>query len=342
VVNAGPDQTVAILAATLSGSATDDGLPSPPAALTYTWSKVNGPGAVTFSDAKVAATTATFSVGGVYTLKLTANDSKLSGSDSAVITVNKVPVVNAGTDRTITLPNVTAALNGSASDDGLPNPPGALTYTWDTVSGPGPVIFADPHSASTTATFAVVGSYTLSLTASDTALVGIDTVVVTVNTPPAVIAGPDQTIILPNIAILAGSATDDGLPNPPGALTYTWTKTNGPGTVTFVDTKAPATTASFSAPGNYTLQLKASDGVSSTVDKLIVTVGAAPTPTPTPTATPTPTDTPTPTPTATPTPTDTPTPTPTPTPTETPTPTPTPTATPTDTPTPTPTPSPSL
>src|SRR4029077_3637788 len=130
-------------------------------------------------------------------------------------------------------------LNGSATDDRLPNPPGALTYTWNALSGPGPVIFVDPYSASTTATFVVAGSYTLSLTASDGALVGIDTVVITVNTPPVVNAGPDQTIILPSIAILSGSATDDGLPNPPGALTYTWTKTGGPGIVTFADQTAP-------------------------------------------------------------------------------------------------------
>ena len=118
-------------------------------------------------------------MGGVYTLKLTASDSKLSGSDSVVITVNKPPVVNAGSDRTITLPNV-ATLTGSATDDGLPNPPGALTYTWNQVSGPGPVSFVDPHSASTTASFSVVGTYTLSLTAGDGALSGSDTVVITV------------------------------------------------------------------------------------------------------------------------------------------------------------------
>ena len=71
--------------------------------------------------------TVTFSVGGVYTLKLTASDSVLSGSDTVVITVNKAPVVNAGPDQTVPTPS--AVLNGSATDDGLPNPPGALTYT---------------------------------------------------------------------------------------------------------------------------------------------------------------------------------------------------------------------
>ena len=44
-VNAGGDQTITLpSAASLSGSASDDGLPSPPAAFTTTWSKVSGPG----------------------------------------------------------------------------------------------------------------------------------------------------------------------------------------------------------------------------------------------------------------------------------------------------------
>ena len=96
-------------------------------------------------------------------------------------------------------------------------------------------------------------------------------------------AGPDQVITLPNIATLSGSATDDGLPNPPGALTYTWSKVSGRGTVTFGDANAASTTATFSANGNYKLKLTASDGAASDNDTLTVTVNAAPTATPTPT-----------------------------------------------------------
>src|SRR6266496_3720253 len=183
VVNAGPDQTVPVLSATLSGSATDDGLPNPPGALTYTWSKAGGPGTVTFANANAPSTTATFSVGGIYTLKLTANDSALSGSDTVVVTVNKRPVVNAGPNQTITLPNI-ANLSGSATDDGLPNPPGALTYTWSKASGPGTVTFANVNSASTTATFSAAGTYSLKLEANDSALLGNGTMVVSVRLAP--------------------------------------------------------------------------------------------------------------------------------------------------------------
>jgi Galactose oxidase-like, Early set domain/K319L-like, PKD domain/Glyoxal oxidase N-terminus len=257
VVNAGPDQTVPVLSATLSGSATDDGRPNPPGALTYAWSKVSGPGTVTFASRTAPNTTATFSVGGIYTLKLTANDSARSGSDTVVVTVNSRPVVNAGPDQTV--PVLSATLSGSATDDGRPNPPAALTYTWSKVSGPGIVTFANANAANTTATFSVGGIYTLKLTVDDSALSGSDTVVVTVNKRPVANAGPNRTITLPNAATLSGSATDDGLPNPPGALTYTWTKVSGPGTVTFANPNAASTTATFSAAGAYSLQLTASD-----------------------------------------------------------------------------------
>lgn len=90
------------------------------------------------------------------------------------------------------------------------------------------------------------------------------------NQPPTVNAGPDQTITLPNAATLTGSASDDGLPNPPGALTYAWSKASGPGTVNFANPNAASTTASFSAAGSYTLKLLASDGALSRSDTVAI------------------------------------------------------------------------
>ena len=77
VVNAGADQAVALpAAAALNGTATDDGLPG--VGLTTTWSKVSGPGTVTFGNASALITTASFSVAGTYVLRLTASDGLLS------------------------------------------------------------------------------------------------------------------------------------------------------------------------------------------------------------------------------------------------------------------------
>lgn len=96
------------------------------------------------------------------------------------------------------------------------------------------------------------------------------------NAAPVVNAGQDQTITLPSSANLDGTVTDDGLPNPPGTVTTSWTKISGPGTVSFGDSNAVDTTASFSAQGTYTLRLTASDSAVSSSDDVIVTVNAIP------------------------------------------------------------------
>ncbi len=80
---------------------------------------------------------------------------------------NQEPEVNAGPDALVALPATSAALDGTVSDDGLPNPPGALTITWSKVSGPGTVTFANASAVDTTATFSTTGVYVLQLEAFD-------------------------------------------------------------------------------------------------------------------------------------------------------------------------------
>jgi hypothetical protein len=88
-VNVGPDQTITLpKSATLDGTVTDDGLPNPSGTVTTTWSVVSGPGTVTFGEASAEDTTASFSMAGVYVLRLTADDSELDNSDEVTIAVN--------------------------------------------------------------------------------------------------------------------------------------------------------------------------------------------------------------------------------------------------------------
>jgi LmbE family N-acetylglucosaminyl deacetylase/PKD repeat protein len=96
----------------------------------------------------------------------------------AVPPPNVAPTVSAGANAKVMMPNA-LSLAGSISDDGLPNPPAACTAAWSKVSGPGAVTFANP-AAATTATFAAAGTYILSLTASDSALVCAANVTITV------------------------------------------------------------------------------------------------------------------------------------------------------------------
>ncbi|BAY24266.1 beta-L-arabinobiosidase [Calothrix sp. NIES-2100] len=91
------------------------------------------------------------------------------------------------------------------------------------------------------------------------------------NAAPTVDAGVNQ-IVAVNHVDLDGTVVDDGLPNPPGAITNsTWSKLGGPvtGTVTFIP-NAIDTTATFSAPGTYILRLTAEDGELTSHDDVFV------------------------------------------------------------------------
>jgi PKD repeat protein len=95
------------------------------------------------------------------------------------------------------------------------------------------------------------------------------------NTPPSVDAGANQSITLPGTAALDGTVNDDGRPNPPGAVTTTWSVDSGPGTVTFANPNAVDTSASFSAAGTYVLRLTANDSALSASDTVQIVVQAA-------------------------------------------------------------------
>jgi len=95
------------------------------------------------------------------------------------------------------------------------------------------------------------------------------------NDAPSVSAGPDRSVTLPTSAVLSGTATDDGRPDPPGQLTVSWSKVSGPGAVTFAHPKSPQTTAGFSKAGTYVLRLSASDSVLEVRDDVQVVVTGA-------------------------------------------------------------------
>ncbi|MBN1417593.1 MAG: hypothetical protein JXP34_02390, partial [Planctomycetes bacterium] len=92
------------------------------------------------------------------------------------------------------------------------------------------------------------------------------------NAPPSVDAGPDRSLELPDAAILDGTVSDDGLPDPPGAVSVTWSVASGPAAVAFGDATAVDTTATFSSAGTYVLRLTASDGALSASDTMTVVV----------------------------------------------------------------------
>ena len=279
VVSAGPNRTIQlpVNTVTLIGTATDDGVPN--GTLSIQWTQVSGPGTVSFSNPASAVTNATFSAAGTYDLRLTANDSALQSSSDTTVTVLDVgpdqpPVVNAGPNLTISSVPGQAHLNGTVADDGFPVG-GQIVSRWTTLSGPGTVTFSNPSAPNTTATFSAPGVYVLTLNANDGEFTGSANVTVTVvdaNQSPTVTAGPMQTITWPaNSVTLAGTATDDGLPN--GTLSLSWTQITGAGTTVFSNPNALNTSVTFSKPGTYDLRLTASDSQLSSSSDVLVFVG---------------------------------------------------------------------
>jgi len=273
-VMAGPDQLVALtsMPVVLSGAFLDDGLPNPPGTTSSHWTRISGPGTVAFNDVAAAATTASFSTNGVYRVQLAADDGYYTIVDAVEIVVNAPPVVDAGTHQlTRTL---SATLDGTIQDDGLPSPPAAVTSLWSKISGPGNVVFGQAASPDTGVSFSSAGSYVLQLWADDGFQSAMDTVTVDVAVAPTVNAGPDE-----NVAFLAhvldGTISDDGLPSPPGVTTSIWQKVSGPGSVAFGNTAAVDTSVTFSTNGFYILRLFADDSQSATSDDVSLAVYTA-------------------------------------------------------------------
>lgn len=200
------------------------------------------------------------------------------------VPANSAPVVDAGADRSA-YTNIAITLAGTATDDGLPNPPATLTYQWSKVSGPGLVTFGSPAALMTTAAFDTAGTYVLRLSVSDSALTGADDVQVTVTTPPS--NPPTVSIVDPH--------TGESLPaNTPFAITATATDSDGTivkveffqGAAKLGEVAAPSTPPSTFAfaltaglpSGSYTFTAKATDntGMTATSSPVSVTVVADP------------------------------------------------------------------
>ncbi len=101
LVDAGEDQSAGLNdEVLLSGSVSDDGLPSAPAELQVRWFKESGPGAVDFDDEFAPQTSVRFSEPGSYVLQLTADDGALASSDNVSVVVaaedNEIVLVDFG------------------------------------------------------------------------------------------------------------------------------------------------------------------------------------------------------------------------------------------------------
>lgn len=142
----------------------------------YSWVKLSGP-ACTMSNATTATLKLNALVSGSYAFRFVVKtvDGR-TFSDDAAVTVDHPPIVNAGTDKTLILPQAEITLYGSASD-----PDGAVvSYRWSKYSGPNAVIGDNTLPALHIAKL-YQGTYVFRLTATDDkGVAGVDYVTVTV------------------------------------------------------------------------------------------------------------------------------------------------------------------
>lgn len=282
VANAGADKniTLPVNTVTVVGNGTDaDGT-----IISYGWSKVSGPATFTIISPSASTTDINNLVEGTYQFKLTVTDNS-GGTGISVMTVvvnpaippaNILPVSNAGTDVSITLPTNTTTLIGGGTDaDGT-----ISSYAWSKVSGPATFTIVSPASATTVFNNLVQGVYILMLTVTDNnGGTGTDQVVVTVNhainLPPVSNAGTDTTITLPaNTVNLDGSLSTDA---DDGIASYLWTKVSGPATGTIVSPTSVTSVFNNLVEGVYTIKLRVTDFTGDTsISVKLVTVNPAP------------------------------------------------------------------
>lgn len=192
IADAGPDQSICI------GSGTTIGAPAIPGN-TYSWSPALG-----LSSTTIAQPVASPLITTIYTLTITT----LAGcqaTDQVTITVNPLPVANAGADQPV--------CSGDSITIGTPAVSG-LTYSWSPASDLSSSTAAQPMASPLSNT-----TYTLTVTITATGCQNTDAIIVTVNPLPVADAGPDQTIPF-------GSSTSIGAAAVSGS-TYSWDPPTG-------------------------------------------------------------------------------------------------------------------
>lgn len=177
------------------------------------------------------------------------------------IAINKLPVAKAGANQTIQLPKDSTLLDGTNSND----PDGTIrNYLWKKISGPSSFLINDANAGATIFKNLVVGVYLLELKVTDNSGgSALDTVEIEVingptgNRPPVAVAGPDQTINLPNNTVILDGLNSTDPDN--NIVSYEWTRILGPGTFLFSNLTLTQVTANFLVAGIHLFELKVTD-----------------------------------------------------------------------------------
>lgn len=245
-----------------TGSASDpDG-----AIAAYNWNQVSGPSTATLTNKTTKSLKASALKAGTYTfrLKVTDNDGASADDDVKVLvssTTNALPVVSAGSDKTITLPTNSLYIQSTASDsDGS-----IASYQWTKISG-GTASLSGQTTSKVRAYNLSAGTYIFRVTVKDNlGAIKYDEVKVTVftstNVAPVAYAGTAKFLTLPtNSAKLYGSGKDsDGT-----IVSYKWTQYSGPSPALITNSTTATATVSGLIAGYYYFKLTVKDNDGST------------------------------------------------------------------------------
>lgn len=235
------------------------------------WTLLFGDGTQVSGSGAPTTRTHPYAASGSYVATLwVTDDDGASDSATALVAVDNPPNAVAGPDQNGTLATTFAFDGGGSTDDN-----GIVAWRWD---------FGDGSPDATTATashlYTQRGTFNVNLTVWD-ARNQIDTdnlTVVVRNRVPTADAGLDQRNVTIGVAVTlngAGSSDPDL-----DALTYTWTMTSGPTSVTLTNPNTASPRFTPTIAGTYVFSLVVSDGTdSSALDSVSVTV-APPAPPP--------------------------------------------------------------
>ncbi len=228
VANAGPDKSICI-----GGSTTITGT----GGSTYQWMP-----ATALSSTSDAIVTANPTVTTTYNLVVT-NSNGCTASDAMILTVNPLPVVNAGIDKTI-CPGVPTQLTAT----------GASTYQWTPVTALNNANIANPlASPSLQTTYVVTGT-------SATGCTALDTIIISVHPAAQAQVGNDVTICSGEQAQLSAS----------GGNTYSWSPANNLSSANSPDPLASPTVTTV-----YTVTVTDNNGCQAT-NQMVVNVNSLP------------------------------------------------------------------
>ncbi|HXB33669.1 MAG TPA: hypothetical protein VNV35_09615 [Puia sp.] len=279
VVSAGTSQTITLPtnSVTLTGTASElNGT-----IVSYSWTQVSGPSTATIASAGQLSTVVSGLIQGVYRFQLQVKDALgITASATVQVTVNAAvvagpPVVNAGSDQTITLPTSSVNLAATASETNGT----IVSYKWVQLSGPSTSTIVSSGSASTAVNGLVAGVYTFQITVTDNSgVTATDVVKVTVNAaivpgPPVVSAGSDQTITLPtnSVTLTATASETNGT-----IVSYKWVQLSGPSVSTIVSSGSATTGVNGLVQGVYSFQITVTDNSGVTATAVVkVTVNPA-------------------------------------------------------------------